>query len=373
MLLHSRKKQQFLLVEPVAKTPYPPLGLMKIASMLKRQNPEAEVISQVGLEIPPEAHKPEKIYVTSLFTWDLKHVVSATNLLKRKFPSSEIMIGGIAASLMPEYVTEKTGIAPHVGLLNEAENEAPDYSFNFGRKVKSSITFTSRGCIRKCSFCTVKSLEPEFIAKADWEKDINHSYQNITFWDNNWLASPNLSGDIKKLLRLNKRLDFNQGLDARLYDRSIATALSSININPIRFAFDDLAQEQAVVQAITLAKEITNKEISVYVLYNFNDTPEEFYYKIDTLNRLKVLSFPMGYRAPFDKIRSIPSKGWNEYLLRALKLSLLFYYRRGMITESRASFEKIYGKTASEFVSSLYRIYEYDKSLKRCKKVTLNV
>ncbi len=28
--------KEFLLVEPVAKTPYPPLGLMKISSMLKQ-------------------------------------------------------------------------------------------------------------------------------------------------------------------------------------------------------------------------------------------------------------------------------------------------------------------------------------------------
>jgi hypothetical protein len=73
----------------------------------------------------------------------------------------------------------------------------------------------------------------------------------------------------------------------------------------------------------------------------------------------------MGYRAPVDIVRAVANKYWNQYLLRGLKLSLLFYYRRGMITESRASFVKIYGNSPAEFVSNLYRIYDYDKALKR--------
>ncbi len=53
--------KEFLLVEPVAKTPYPPLGLMKISSMLKQTNKHCFVFTQVGNEIPERLHCPDTI------------------------------------------------------------------------------------------------------------------------------------------------------------------------------------------------------------------------------------------------------------------------------------------------------------------------
>jgi hypothetical protein len=358
-------KRQYLLVEPIAKTPYPPLGLMKISSMLKGTDPGCEIITQVGPVTSEGLKYPEKIFITSLFTWDIDAVIKETNSLKDKYPDAEISIGGIAASLLPEVVEEATGISPHIGLLDDAEYWPPDYSLNFARKNKSSISFTTRGCVRKCKFCTVSKLEPQFFVKNDWEKDVSESLPSITFWDNNWLASPNFDKDVDKLAVLNKRIDFNQGLDARLYTRKKAERLSEIIIDPIRFAFDDMSTEGEVVSAIRLAKEFSSKEISVYVLYNFKDSPEEFYYKINLLNKEGVLTFPMCYREPNNQKKVFPNAFWNTYLLRALKLSLMFYYRKGMITESRKSFINIYGESPRQFIDKLYDIYEYDKKIKR--------
>jgi len=152
--------KQFLLVEPVAKTPYPPLGLMKISSMLKRRQRDCEVFHTVGNAIPQGLYEPRVVYITSLFTWDTDKVVDSILYYKRRFPKSRIRVGGIAASLIPNYIYAKTGVKPHAGLLKSAESCPPDYSMTFGRKIKSSISFTSRGCIRKCQFCNVNTLEP---------------------------------------------------------------------------------------------------------------------------------------------------------------------------------------------------------------------
>jgi len=305
------------------------------------------------------------IYITSLFTWDFKKLVDVTNFMRWKYPQSEIKIGGIAASLLPQQLYEETGISPHIGLYDEAENYSPDYTLNFGRKVRTSISFITRGCVRKCQFCTVNTLEPEFYVKTDWERDISLDLPMITFWDNNWLASPSFRIDCERLTAIGKRVDFNQGLDARLYTKKAAGALSALNLDPVRFAFDDFKCESAVVNAIRLAKTVTKREISVYVLYNFKDSPEDFYYKINLLNNEKVLAFPMCYREPRSENKVYPNPPWNSYILRGLKLSLLFYYRKGMITESRKSFKDIYGTTPESFVAKLYDIYEYDKNLKR--------
>ena len=93
---------QFLLVEPIAKTHFPPLGLMKISSMLKKQYKNCYVFSQIGTGIPKGMYQPDKIYITSLFTWDFDSVVKSIHFYQDRFPKAEINIGGIAASLMPE-------------------------------------------------------------------------------------------------------------------------------------------------------------------------------------------------------------------------------------------------------------------------------
>jgi hypothetical protein len=360
--LNGKKKHLFLLVEPITKTPYPPLGLMKISSMLKDRVKGCEVIPQTGSSINGQKETPTAIFITSLFTWDWRSVVESIKVYKSRFKDSKIIVGGIAASLLADEIESATGIKPHAGIYNDAEFYAPDYSKMFGRKPGISITFTTRGCPNKCKFCSVKELEPDFFVKDGWEKDINVDSGKIVFWDNNFLASPNFVKDCEKILTLGKKVDFNQGLEARLYDEDKAKILARLNIDPLRFAFDDIKQEQNVLKAIRLAKKYTKKEICVYALYNFEDSPEDLFYRIDMLNKEGVLCFPMEYRAASKETKRFPNRFWNGFLLRAFKLTQLFYYRKGMITEKRESFQHIYGKTAKEFISKLYEIYEYDKS-----------
>lgn len=363
--INNPSHYKFLLVEPVAKTPYPPLGLMKISSMLKKKYKGCEISSRIGYDYIPANKIPRTIYITSLFTWDYKILLNTISFYQKFYPQCNMNVGGIAASMLSDDIYKNTGIKPHIGLYDEAENFPPDYSQNFGRKLKTSISFTSRGCIRRCHFCSVKKMEPEFQVRNKWERDIDINLPYITFWDNNFLASPNFESECLKIAMYDKTVDFNQGLDARLYTDEKAKLLSKIRLNPIRLAFDNIKYEKYILRAIKTAKKYSTREICVYVLYNFEDTPEDFYYRINLLNKEKVLSFPMGYRPPTADTRSFPDEHWDSFMLRALKLSLLFYYRKGMITESRNSFLSIYGKNEKEFVNKLYKIYEYDKSLKR--------
>lgn len=323
---------KFVLVEPVGKTPYPPLGLMKISTMLRRRYKGCEVIGQVGKGLGRRVTDPSQVYITSLFTWDWKGVVECAEYYKHNFPNSEILIGGIGASLVEETIFNRTGIKPHKGLYDDAEFCRPDYSLTFGRKNGASITSTSRGCPRDCEFCSVKELEPRFFVRDGWERDVEMNYSRIVFWDNNFLASPAFERDCVRIEKLNKTVDFNQGLDSRLLTEKRARMLFKINLNPVRLAFDDVNYENDVLSAVRIAKKYSKREIMVYVLYNFLDKPEELYYRIDLLNKEGVLSFPMEYREPTTRTDRVPGTHWNTYLLRGFKLTLLFYYRKGMIT-----------------------------------------
>lgn len=367
-----------LLVEPAYNNPYPPLGLLKISTWHKRKGDIVQLIKDSphnrAVDIFEQRERYYKkfkdhydvIYITSLFTYQAYYVLESIRYYSRRFPHAHIRVGGIMATLMPEYIKEKTGIEPHVGLLRGAENCPPDYSWF--PNLLYSITFTTRGCPRGCSFCAVRKHEPKFFVKESWVDDIDITKRGIIFWDNNWLASRNFEKDAKRLMEFRKigitQIDFNQGLDCRLIDEDKIKLLSQIKIKPLRLAFDNCSEDGFIQKAIQLAQEYGFKDISVYVLYNFednNDTLEYFYYRINEINKLGALAYPMCYRPLNNANGQYISDKWDKKLVRALKLSLMFYYTKGMITKSREAFKNIYGNNGNEFKCKLYEIYKKDK------------
>lgn len=370
--------KNILLVEPAYNNPYPPLGLLKISTWHKRKGDDVQFIKDTShspildlFEKNERCYKKLKdhydiIYITSLFTYQAHYVIDSVKYYRNKFPKARIRVGGIMATLIPEYVKEKTGINPHVGLLQGAENYSPDYSWY--PNLPYSISFTTRGCPRNCPFCAVRKHEPKFKVKENWPEDIDINKKGIIFWDNNWLASPNFEKDVKKLMKFQKigiiQFDFNQGLDCRLFDEDKVKLLSQIKIKPLRLAFDNCSEDGHIQKAIQLAQKYGFKDTRVYVLYNSednNDTPEYFYYRIEEINKLGALAYPMRYR-PINNVNGqYVSAKWDKKLLRALKLSLMFYYTKGMITKSREAFKDIYGNNTSEFKYKLYKIYQRDK------------
>lgn len=366
-------KRQILLIEPGYKNVYPSLGLMRISTWHKSKGDKVDFIKDNptqnyfnwGYQPPKLKRYYDIIYITSLFTYHFQEVIKSIRYYRQKYPDAEIKVGGILATLLPELIKKETGITPHIGLLPEAEEYPPDYSLF--PNLPFSITMTTRGCIRKCSYCVVRIIEPNFFVR-DWERDINPSSKKIIFFDNNWLFSPNFYKDVEKLKKIGKPFDFNQGLDCRLFNEEKAKLLSQTKINPLRFAFDNPSQDGHIQRAIELAKKYGKKNIMVYVLYNSEekyDTPEFFYYRINELNKLGVDIYPMRYR-PIDSIRlHIISPQWNKILLRGIKLVTTFYYSRGVIRRNRKAFLKIFGRNAKEFKKKMYKIYVYDKKVRK--------
>ena len=367
-----------LLIEPAYNNPYPPLGLLKISTWHKRKGDNVQFIKDTlhnqtidDFQEKEKCYKKLKdhydvIYITSLFTYQAHYVIDSIRYYRNKFPNARIKVGGIMATLMPEYIEEKTGIKPHVGLLRGAENCSPDYLLY--PTWPCSISFTTRGCPRNCSFCAVKKHEPKFKVRPNWPEDIDVTKRQIIFWDNNWLASPNFEKDAKRLMKFRKvgitGIDFNQGLDCRLLDEDKVKLLSQIKIQPLRLAFDNCSEDGHIQKAIQLAQKHGFKDIRVYVLYNFeenNDTPEYFYYRISEINKLGALAYPMRFRALNNANGQYISSKWDNKLLRGLKLSLMFYYTKGMISKKREAFKNIYGNNAKKFKRKLYEIYENDK------------
>ena len=163
----------------------------------------------------------DRIYVTTLFTfhWEItvKAIQDAKSLVK---DIRELKVGGVMATVLADDIKKETGIMPHKGLLDKAGifdnneiiiDELPlDYSIIDEIDYKypennAYYGYMTRGCIRKCSFCAVWTIEPKFNpyislkGKIEKTKEEYGDQRNLLLLDNNVLASKKFSQIIEEI------------------------------------------------------------------------------------------------------------------------------------------------------------------------------
>lgn len=212
-----------LLVEPNYKNKYPPMGLMKISTYHKMLGDEVRFVKGFDPEVDEEVW--DRIYVTTLFTFDFDTDVQTINHYKLLVNDiSDLYVGGIMASLMPDKIVASTGIErSHIltGLFTDTSvvgddnninvDELPldydileqiDYKYSAG---DNYFAYTTRGCPNHCSFCAVPILEPNFRVTnniIDQIKTIDEKYgpkQHLLLLDNNVLNAVDLKGLVDDL------------------------------------------------------------------------------------------------------------------------------------------------------------------------------
>lgn len=545
--------RRVLLIEPNYKNKYPPMGLMKIATYYRRCKDDVrfykgdlrtfaaqllceEFYKEIGenslakyfsklvdfirigrysiLDTIPDFHDSAneellKVYrhrykngnfpqfdvvgITTLFTFYWKQTVDTINYAK-KFCAQDgkMLVGGIAATILPEFIYDETGIRPYVGLLDQPGaldegntdiiDELPlDYSIleeiDYKYPAQNAyFGYMTRGCPRNCEFCAVKILEPEYKNYIGIQNQIRYidehfgPQKDLYLMDNNVFASKcfnkiideinacgfgkgasflppneyevaikNLQANynprayIRKIIgiydqiakklpedeagdfylrreadgllyvssataehildfddiarplyskyfpkkRTARYIDFNQGLDARLVTAAKMEKLSEINIRPLRIAFDHYEQRDIYVEAVRKAAEYHITDLSNYLLYNFEDKPEELYYRmrinVDLCEELGVTiySFPMKYHPISDpeyfRNRDYIGKHWNRKFIRSVQAVL--NSTKGKIGRGVDFFEEAFGRDVDEFKKILWmpetfivyrRVYDAD-------------
>ncbi len=155
-------------------------------------------------------------------------------------------------------------------------------------------------------------------------------------------------------------VDFNQGVDARLFTEEKANLLGKININPLRIAFDSWNERKYYENAIRLSVKAGIKKFSNYILYNFNDKPKDFFKRlrlnVDLCKELKIniYSFPMKFHPITGKDRfnrDYLGKHWNRKYIRAVQAVLNAI--KGKVGSEEDFFEKAFGKNEDEFYKIL--------------------
>jgi hypothetical protein len=289
-----------LLVEPVYYTRYPPLGLLKLASYHKLKSDTVELVR--GCQIA--AQTPDRIYVTSLFTYAWKPVHEAVAYYKEAYPRARVILGGIYATLMPGHAALSGADELHSGLFEEADNLLPEYSWvpNWHQ----SIVFSHRGCVNRCPYCAVPIMEPT--NGPIRVKSIRHliapGHTKVVLWDNNLLGATNWRDLIAELKEVGLPVDFNQGLDARRITDEVAYEFRGLRVDPVRMAYDVSTEKKALERAIPALERADFKlrNMIVYVLYNFQDSPEDFLNRICDLMEWGVVAYPMRFE-PLDSLK----------------------------------------------------------------------
>lgn len=177
----------------------------------------------------------------------------------------------------------------------------------------------------------------------------------------NDVAAPLYSKLFKKVKRA-RYIDYNQGLDARLVTEEKMAKLAELNIRPLRIAFDHYDQKDTYIAAIRLAAKYGIKDLSNYLLYNFEDKPEDLYYRmrvnVDLCEEfgVTIYSFPMKYHPISDplffKNRDYIGRHWNRKFIRAVQAVL--NATKGKIGRGRTFFEEAFGKDIEGFMEILW-------------------
>lgn len=416
--------------------------------------------------------------VTTLFTFYWAKTVDTVNFAKNFCkPEGRMMVGGIASTLQPDEFYKETGIRPHIGLLDKPGDidvgnadiidELPlDYSIleeiDYVYPASNAyFGYMTRGCIRNCAFCAVKTLEPQYkdyIGIKDQLAYIDEHFGNqkdLLLMDNNVFASKcffkiideikeagfargakyspsnrydialknlksgyNTRGYLRKVVKMydeiseklgeeeagqlylqrekagllypetacvekvldfdeafkplydsyiktsskSRYIDFNQGMDARLATDERMKKLAEVNIRPLRIAFDHYEQKEVYCKAVRLAAKYGIKDLSNYLLYNFEDEPDHLYYRlkinVDLCEELGVTiySFPMKFHPISDpeyfRNRDYIGTHWNRKFIRAIQAIL--NSTKGKVGRGISFFEEAFGRDVEEFHKLLW-------------------
>jgi len=385
----QKNKNLILLIEPEYKCKYPPLGLMKISNFHKNLGDDVHFIK--GLNSTVRKTSWDRIYISTLFSfyWDQTIKTIKYYEFSVKDPQN-LFIGGPMATIMADEIEKETGFKPIRGLLNEKgklrlkgdhliDGIVPDYNMlnQIAYKYFSNdayYSYTTRGCIRKCPFCAVPQIEPIYQNYIPLKKQINiinkeyGEKKDLLLLDNNILASSCFNKIIDEIKEVgfhkgakfqgkNRYVDFNQGIDLRLLTKDKIKILSEIAIKPLRIAFDDIKFKNEYIKKIEWAAHYNLLNLSNYILYNYNDTPEDFYDRLKINTELndklgtKIFSFPMKYIPINNKDRKYVGINWNPRYLRGIQCILNATH--GVVSPKKIFFEAAFGKNHDEFLKLL--------------------
>jgi len=274
----------------VDSTSFPNLALMKIAAYHKSLGDVVEWVSPLFADY-------DKVYLSKVFTFTPDYPYAFNCEMER---------GGTGYDLkkkLPDYI----------------DRQQPDYSI-YGI-TDTAYGFLTRGCPNKCKWCVVPKKEGAPVPYMDIE-EIARDRRKVILMDNNILALEYGLQQLEKIAGMRIRVDFNQGIDARLINDETAKLLARVKwIRYIRFACDQTAQIPYIEKAYRLlTKYGYHGNVFTYCLLN------DFRETIARVNYLRGLSWVVPHFQPYRDFNNphqiIPQ--WQKDLARWANMRAIY-------------------------------------------------
>lgn len=228
------------------------------------------------------------------------------------------------------------------------ESQYPDYSLypqytGYGQSLKKQTAygFLTRGCPRGCEFCHVKDKEGRKSVKVANLSDFWNGQGNICLSDPNILACRDRDELFEQLVKSGARVEFNQGLDARLITQSSAELLATMKLSPPHFAMDNMKDMEQVAEGLKLYvdtyRRIKGKwdwrNAKVFVLTNFDTTHQQDMERIKLIQECECQPYVMIYNKPSAPTITRRLQRWtNNTMFYAATKDFMEYQKRAYKT-----------------------------------------
>jgi hypothetical protein len=278
-----------------------PIGLLKIGSYHRQRGDQVKLVR--GLKRC--GFRPDRILITSLFTYWSEYVHEAARFYHKAYPSARIEIGGIYASLMQRQCKKQVPFARVCrGLYRggAAENVSLDYSL-LPEELEYQIVHMSRGCKRRCTFCGTWRIEPEFTCVDTILPAVVK--RKLVFYDNNLLANPHIEKILGEIAEYKgdrgERLvcESQSGFDLRLLTERRAELLKAARFQNPRIAWDGRYDTWPhVKKAVEMLNGIgyRRKDVYIFMIYNYELPYTEMKKKLEACRRWGVRVIDCRYR-----------------------------------------------------------------------------
>ncbi len=243
-------------------------AMMQVSRFHKDQGDQVELYSPIFHD------SYDKVYAFSIFKYTKKHYIR-----------NDMIKGGTGFDIMSK-------LPPEI--------EKCDYDYSIFPRCKTSYVWFSRGCLRKCPFCVVWKKEGNI--QQVLPKNLNPKGNYISIMDNNFFANPEWENAFKQLMEWNQPVDFQSGIDVRIFNEEQGYALSSLKLyKQLHIAWDNPRENHSIIPRIKLLTNfIKPYKIMCYVLIGYWSTPRDDLARVETLRDMKIDPFVM----PYDKKNS---------------------------------------------------------------------
>lgn len=253
---------------------YPNLAMMKLSAAHKADGDVVEWWSEGG--------RYDIVYKSKVFS----------DTYSKDVPDPEnadlVIRGGTGYAIQTVNGIERYNPEQDSPLPASTDAVFPDYSLYPELTENTAYGFLTRGCPRGCEFCIVGKKEGRCSRQVAELAQFWNGQKEIKLMDPNILACRDRERLLEELVSSRAYIDFNQGLDIRFADRSVADLLGRMRVKRLHFAWDD-PDEDLTDYFRRFTEQYRRKDHRakiVYVLTNFCSTLDQDLYRIYTLREL---------------------------------------------------------------------------------------